>query len=267
MTIRNRLRTLDSRNVVARLEGSDPVLKSEHVIYMAHWDHFGIGEPVDGDSIYNGALDNASGTAGLLELARAFTRVDPPSRSILFLVVTAEEQGLLGSEYYSVAPLHPLAKTLAAINLDGLNLAGRTRDLTVIGLGASELDDYARQAAEEQDRVIRADPEPEKGYYYRSDHFNFAKQGVPALYAEGGVEYIGKPTQYGLEVRERYVAEDYHKPSDEPKPDWDLSGAVEDLRLLFSVGYRVAQASKMPEWRPGSEFRAVRERQLSAASR
>lgn len=264
MTIHNRLRTVDSRNVVARLEGSDPVLKDEYVIYTAHWDHFGIGQPIDGDSIYNGALDNASGTAGLVELARAFARLKPPpSRSILFLAVTAEEQGLLGSQYYSVDPLYPLARTLAAINLDGLNLTGRTSDLTVIGLGASELDDYAREAAEEQGRTIRPDPEPEKGYYYRSDHFNFARVGVPALYAEGGVEVIGKPAGYGLAARERYVAEDYHKPSDEVKPDWDLSGAVEDLRLLFLVGYRVAEAPRFPEWRPTSEFRAIRERQLA----
>lgn len=264
MTIHNRLRTVDSRNVVARLEGSDPVLKDEYVIYTAHWDHFGIGQAIDGDSIYNGALDNASGTAGLVELARAFARLKPsPSRSILFLAVTAEEQGLLGSQYYSMDPLYPLARTLAAINLDGLNLTGRTSDLTVIGLGASELDDYAREAAEEQGRTIRPDPEPEKGYYYRSDHFNFARVGVPALYAEGGVEVIGKPAGYGLAARERYVAEDYHKPSDEVKPDWDLAGAVEDLRLLFLVGYRVAEAPRFPEWRPTSEFRAIRERQLA----
>jgi Zn-dependent M28 family amino/carboxypeptidase len=264
MTIRNRLRTLDSRNVVAKLEGSDPVLKDEYVIYTAHWDHFGVGDPVDGDSIYNGALDNASGTAGLLEVARAFKRMaSPPSRSILFLAVTAEEQGLLGSQYYAVAPLYPLAKTLAAINLDGLNLEGRTRDVTVIGLGASELDDYAVGAAETQGRTIRPDPEPEKGYYYRSDHFNFAKVGVPALFLESGIEYVGKPADFGIKARERYVAEDYHKPSDEVKPLWDLAGAVEDLRLLFAIGLAVAEAPRFPGWRPGSEFRAVRERQLA----
>jgi Zn-dependent M28 family amino/carboxypeptidase len=264
MTIRNRLRTLDSRNVVARLEGSDPVLKDEYVIYTAHWDHFGVGDPVNGDSIYNGALDNASGAAGLLELARAFKRLPtPPSRSILFLAVTAEEQGLLGSQYYAVAPLYPLAKTLAAINLDGLNVEGRTRDVTVIGLGASELDDYVAGAAESQGRAIRPDPEPEKGYYYRSDHFNFAKVGVPALYAESGVDYVGKPGDFGIKARERYIAEDYHKPSDEVKPGWDLSGAVEDLQLLLSVGLSVAEAPRLPAWRPGSEFRVIRERQLA----
>jgi len=263
MTIKNRLRTVDSRNVVARLEGSDPARKNEYVIYTAHWDHFGVGDPVNGDSIYNGALDNASGTAALLSLARAFKALSaPPKRSILFLAVTAEEQGLVGSQYYSIAPLHPLSKTIADINIDGLNLAGQTRDLTVIGLGASELDDYIRDAASEQGRTLRPDPEPEKGYYYRSDHFNFAKQGVPALYTEAGVDYVGKPADYGMKVRERYVAEDYHKPSDEVKPGWDLSGAVDDLKLLFTVGVRVADAARYPEWRPGNEFRAIREKQL-----
>ncbi|MEO8450368.1 MAG: M28 family metallopeptidase [Gemmatimonadota bacterium] len=263
MTIKNKLRTVDSRNVVAKLEGSDPVQKDEYVVYDGHWDHFGVGTKINGDSIYNGALDNASGTAAVLALAHAFKALPtPPKRSILFLVVTAEEQGLLGSQYYSVTPLYSLAKTAADINIDGINVAGRTKDLTVIGLGASELDDLIRQAAEEQGRTIRPDPEPEKGYYYRSDHFNFAKQGVPALYVEAGVDFVGKPPEFGMKVREKYVAEDYHKPSDEVKPDWDLSGGVDDVRLLLAVGWRVANAAKFPEWRPGNEFRAIREKQL-----
>jgi Zn-dependent M28 family amino/carboxypeptidase len=263
MTIRNRLRTVDSRNVVAKLPGSDPAARDEYVVYTAHWDHFGIGDPVNGDSIYNGALDNASGTAALLELARGFKALaKAPRRSILFLAVTAEEQGLLGSQYYAVSPLYPLARTAANINIDGLNLIGRTRDVTVIGLGASELDDYTRDAAQLQGRTIRPDPEPEKGYYYRSDHFNFAKQGVPALYAEGGIEVIGQPADYGLKMRERYVADDYHKPSDDVKADWVLDGAVEDIRLYLTVGYWVAEAATLPAWRPGSEFKAVRDRQL-----
>ncbi len=263
MTIKNGLRTIQSRNMVAKITGSDPKLKDEYIVYTAHWDHFGIGDKVNGDSIYNGALDNASGTAGMLQIARAFKALPtPPKRSILFLAVTAEEQGLLGSQYYSVTPLYPLAKTLANINIDGLNLSGRTKDLTVIGLGASELDDYIRDAAALQSRAIRPDPESEKGYYYRSDHFNFAKQGVPALYAEGGVDYIGQPADYGIKAREQYVAEDYHKPSDQVKPFWKLDGAVEDLRLLLTVGYWVAEADRFPEWRPGNEFRAAREKQL-----
>jgi Zn-dependent M28 family amino/carboxypeptidase len=261
--ITNKLRTLDSRNVAAKLEGSDPKLKDEYVVYTAHWDHLGIGPEVKGDKIYNGALDNASGTAGLLEIARAFTQAKPaPKRSILFLAVTAEEQGLLGSQFYSVSPIYPLAKTLANMNIDGMNLHGRTKDVTVIGMGASDLDDYLKAAAAEQGRTLKPDPESEKGFYYRSDHFNFAKQGVPALYIDDGTEFIGKPADFGMKVRERYNKESYHAPSDDVKPDWDLSGAAEDAQLFFVVGYRVANAAKYPEWKPGNEFRAVREKQL-----
>jgi Zn-dependent M28 family amino/carboxypeptidase len=263
MTIRNTLRRVDSQNVVARLEGSDPAARDEHVVFTAHWDHFGVGEPINGDRIYNGARDNATGTAALLEMARAFTRLPkPPRRSILFLSVTAEEQGLLGSEYYAAQPLYPLAKTLADINMDALNVTGRTKDLVVIGLGASQLDDYARDAAKEQGRTLKPDAEPEKGFYYRSDHFNFAKVGVPALNTDEGVDFVGRPASFGIEVRERYTNERYHKPSDEVTPDWDLSGLAEDVQLLFAVGYRVAQADPYPAWSPGNEFKAIRDAQL-----
>ena len=261
--VRNTMRTLDSRNVVARLEGSDPALKDEHVVYTAHWDHLGIGTAVNGDTIYNGALDNASGVAQLLEIAQAFAQAQPrPKRSVLFLMVTAEEQGLLGSQHYSVSPLYPLARTLANINIDGVNQWGRTKDITVIGMGASDLDDYLRDAATEQGRTLRADPEPEKGFYYRSDHFNFAKQGVPALYTDTGVEFVGKPAEYSQQKRDEYTNNDYHAPSDEVKPDWDLAGAIEDGQLLYAVGYRVANADKFPEWKPGNEFRAKREEMM-----
>jgi Zn-dependent M28 family amino/carboxypeptidase len=263
MTIHNKLRAVESRNVLAKLEGSDPALKDEYVVYSAHWDHFGIGEPVNGDKIYHGALDNASGVASILEIAKAFTAVKPaPKRSILFLAVTAEEQGLLGSQYYSITPMYPLAKTLANINIDGINQWGRTKDITVVGLGASDLDDYLRDAAAEQSRTLRPDPEPEKGFYYRSDHFNFAKQGVPALDPDSGIEFIGKAPEYGKQKRDEYTKNDYHKPSDTVKPDWDLSGAVEDNELLFAVGYRVANADKFPDWKPGNEFKAKREAML-----
>jgi Zn-dependent M28 family amino/carboxypeptidase len=266
MTIMNTLRTIDSQNVVAKLEGSDPALKDEYVIYTAHWDHLGVGPEINGDRIYNGAKDNAIGTAALLELARAFTKVSPaPKRSVLFLSVTAEEQGLLGSQYYAVTPIYPLKKTLANINMDGLNVHGRTKDLTLVGYGASDLDDYASAAAAEQGRIIRPDPETEKGFYYRSDHFNFAKQGVPALDPDEGTDFVGKPAEYGKQVRDDYTEHDYHKPSDVIKADWDLSGAVEDLQVLFAVGYRVAQADKYPEWKPGNEFKATREAMLKAA--
>jgi Zn-dependent M28 family amino/carboxypeptidase len=265
MSIANKTRTMASKNVLAKLEGSDPALKDEYVIYTAHWDHFGVGDPVDGDDIYNGALDNASGTAQVLEIARAFTQVQPkPKRSLLFLLVTAEEQGLLGSAYYAEFPVYPLAKTVAVINVDTVNAWGRTKDLTVIGLGASQLDDYLRAAATEQGRVLRPDPESEKGFYYRSDHFNFAKKGVPALYTDAGVDYEGKDPNYGRQKRDEYTNRDYHSPSDEVKDDWDLTGAVEDARLLMAVGYRVANASQWPEWTPGNEFRAAREQMLRA---
>ena len=268
MSIHNTLRTIDSQNVVARLEGSDPALKDEYVVYTAHWDHLGIGPEVNGDRIYNGAKDNAIGVAGLLEIARAFTQVmPPPKRSILFLSVTAEEQGLLGSQYYSVTPIYPLARTLANINMDGLNVHGRTKDLTLIGYGASDLDDYVREAAAEQGRVIRPDPESEKGFYYRSDHFNFAKQGVPALDPDEGIEFVGKPAEYGQKVRDDYTEHDYHKPTDVIKPDWDLAGAVEDLKVFFGVGYRVAQAAKFPDWKPGNEFKATRDALLNTEHR
>jgi Zn-dependent M28 family amino/carboxypeptidase len=244
--------------------GNDPALKDEYIVYTAHWDHLGVGPDVNGDRIYNGAKDNAIGVAGLLELARAFTKVSPaPKRSILFLSVTAEEQGLLGSQYYSVTPIYPLRKTLANINMDGLNVHGRTKDLTLIGYGASDLDNYASAAAAEQGRVIRPDPETEKGFYYRSDHFNFAKQGVPALDPDEGTDFVGKPPEYGTQVRDDYTEHDYHKPTDVVKPDWDLSGAADDLKVFFAVGYRVAQADTYPEWKPGNEFKATRERMLN----
>jgi Zn-dependent M28 family amino/carboxypeptidase len=257
-------RTIQSRNVIAKLPGSDPALKNEYVVFSAHWDHLGIGDPKNGDKIYNGASDNASGTATLLEVARVMKRITPaPKRTVLFLAVTAEEQGLLGSQYYGQFPLYPLEKTLADINLDdNLPLWGRTKDVIVIGLGASDLDDYLRAGADEQGRVLVPDAEPEKGFYYRSDHFNFAKVGVPALDTDDGLDYIGKPADFGKKKKDEYTANDYHSPSDEVKPDWDLTGLGEEGKLLMAVGYRVAQADKFPEWKAGNEFKAVRERAL-----
>jgi Zn-dependent M28 family amino/carboxypeptidase len=261
--LRNTMRTIQSKNVLAKLEGSDAQLRDEYVVYTAHWDHLGKGEAVEGDDIYNGALDNASGVAQLLEIARGFTTVQPrPKRSILFLMVGAEEQGLLGSQYYAEHPIYPLAKTLAAINIDGVNQWGRTKDITVIGIGASDLDDYLREAATEQGRTLRPDPESEKGFYYRSDHFNFAKQGVPALYGDTGIDFVGKPAEYSQQKRDEYTNRDYHAPSDEIKPDWDLTGAADDAQLLFMVGYRVANAATFPEWKPGNEFKATRDAML-----
>ncbi len=264
VTLTQQIRTLDSQNVVAKLTGSDRDLTTEFVVYTAHWDHFGVGTPgPDGDTIYNGASDNASGTATMLEIARAFKALPvAPKRTIVFVAVTAEEQGLLGSEYYARFPLYPLNRTLANVNIDGMNLWGRTSDVTVIGKGASDLDDYLEAAAKEQGRTLIADPESEKGFYYRSDHFNFAKAGVPALFIDDGTTFINKPAGYGKQKRDEYTARDYHKPSDQVKPDWDLSGLAEDGKLYFVVGYRVAQAATYPEWKAGNEFRAVRDKML-----
>jgi Zn-dependent M28 family amino/carboxypeptidase len=261
--IRSTLREVDSQNVVARLDGSDAKLRDESIIYSAHWDHLGKDEKLQGDQIFNGALDNASGVGSLLELAKAFAQLNPPpKRSILFLSVTAEEKGLLGAKHYAENPLYPLAKTVANINMDGINQWGRTRDIVVVGLGNSTLEDDLKEAAQTQGRVIMPDPEPEKGFYYRSDHFELALKGVPALYVDSGTDYVGKTAEYGQQKRDEYTHQDYHKVSDEIKPDWDLSGAVEDLQLLFLVGFRVAQAERIPEWKPGAEFKARREEML-----
>jgi len=261
--IENTRRKIDSHNVVAKLEGSDSTLKDQYVIYTAHWDHLGRDPELKGDQIYNGAADNASGSAGLIEIARAFSELSPaPKRSILFLSVTAEEQGLLGTEYYAENPLYPLKNTLADINMDVLNTWGRTKDLTLIGLGNSTLDDTTTEVLNAHDRTVGGDPDPGKGSFYRSDHFEFAKQGVPALDPDPGTEYIGKPAGYGKEKRDYYTEHDYHKPSDEVKPDWDLSGAVDDLRIFFEVGDRVAQAVTFPSWKPGTEFKAKRDEMM-----
>ncbi len=266
MTLKSTLRKIDSRNVVGKLEGSDPKLKDEYVIYTSHWDHYGIGPEIDGDKIYNGAQDNATGIGGMIEIARAFKKLPaPPRRSILFLAVTAEEQGLLGSDYYARNPVYPLARTVAVVNMDSLNVYGKTRDISITGYGNSDLDDYAREVLVEQGREVRPDPTPEKGSYYRSDHFPFAKQGVPALASGGGIEYIGKPPGYGEQIREEYTTNHYHKPSDEVRPDWDMSGAVQDLQFYWMVAYRVAQADRYPQWKPGTEFKATREAQLREA--
>lgn len=263
LSVKNTLRTIDSANVIAKLGGSDPKVKDQYVIYVAHWDHLGKDTTLPGDQIFNGAVDNATGIAGLLELAEGFTKLPtPPRRSLLFMAVTAEEQGLLGSRYYAENPLYPLTKTVAVINMDAMNVLGRTKDVTIIGMGNSTLDDVAQAVASEQGRAVRPDPEPEKGSFYRSDHFNFAKQGVPALYLDGGIDYVGRPEGWGLQMIDKFTQENYHKPSDEVKPDWDLSGLVEDLQLLFQVGYRVANEDKYPEWKPGTEFKAKREQML-----
>ena len=264
LTLRNTIDRSISHNVLGVLRGTGRA--EEYVIYMAHWDHLGMDQSLSGDQIYNGAEDNASGTAGLLQLAEAFASLEtPPSRSLLFLAVTAEEQGLLGSSHYASNPVYPPEKTVAVINMDGLDLLGPMRDISVVGYGNSELDDYLAEAAKIQGRVIRPDAEPEAGYYYRSDHFNFAKVGIPALYPDAGLDHVEHGEQWTNEQRDDYRANRYHKPADEFNPNWDLSGAVLDLRLFFRVGYRVASESTFPNWREGTEFRAKRDSMMAGA--
>lgn len=256
-SVTNKWREISSRNVLGKLEGSDPKLKDELIIYTAHWDHLGRNPNLQGDQIYNGAVDNASGTAALLDLAEAFTKTRP-KRTVLFLSVTAEEKGLLGAKYYATQPLYPLERTIANINIDGVNVWGRTRDLGLVGVGQSTLEDMLKKFVEANGRKLLPEAEPEKGYYFRSDHFEFAKVGVPALYTDEGIDYIGKPSDFGKKKRAEYIENDYHKVTDQIKPDWDLSGAVEDIRLLFQVGDALAQGGERPQWKPSSEFKNLR---------
>ncbi|MCH9016124.1 MAG: M28 family peptidase, partial [Gemmatimonadetes bacterium] len=245
-------------NVLGLLRGSER--PDEIVVYMAHWDHLGNDESIDGDGLYNGAADNATGTAAILEIAGAFVSLpQPPKRSILFLAVTAEEQGLLGSAYYGENPVYPKSNTVAAINIDGVNLYGEMNDITIVGMGNSELDDYVTEAAAAQGRVVRPDPEPEKGYFYRSDHFSFAKQGIPALYTDNGIDHVEHGVEWTLERMAEYRAERYHQPTDEFDPNWDVAGALQDIRLLFRVGYRLSNESAFPNWNEGTEFRVLRD--------
>lgn len=261
LTLTNQIKKSVSNNVLALWPGTDR--KDEYIIYTAHWDHLGIGEAVNGDSIYNGAADNASGTAALLEIARAFTKLKTkPSRSILFLAVTAEEQGLLGSEFYTTHPVYPVNKTIADINMDVLQPFGKMKDIIVVGKGQSELDEYAEVAAKKQNRYTRGEPDPSGGWYFRSDHFKFAKVGIPSLYVEGGSVSIEHGEKWGEAQKKDYNEKRYHAPADEYAPSWDLSGILDDLRLLFDVGYTLSNDGKFPGWKTGSEFKAAREQSL-----
>ncbi len=250
-----------SYNVIGKITGSKR--PDEVVVYSAHWDHLGIGRPdASGDSIYNGALDNATGTAGLLELARAFKSLKTkPERTIVFLSVTSEEQGLLGSKYYAENPVYPANKTAANINMDGLNRFGKTKDIIVIGEGQSDLEDYLKEEVEKKGGYISFDTHPEAGSYYRSDHFNFAKVGIPALYTSSGIDVIGKGKEYGQKIEDDYTAHNYHQPSDNYNAaTWTMEGAISDLQLLFLVGKRIASEGKWPAWKPSSEFKAIRDK-------
>ena len=261
--IKQQIRSFKSHNVIGKLEGDDPKLRDEYIIYTAHWDHLGRHPELQGDQIFNGAIDNASGVASVLQLAAAFTKLNPPTkRSLLFMATTAEEAGLLGAKYYAEHPLYPLEKTLADINIDGINPWGKTHDLEDVTNGNSTLDDLLGQAAARQGRVMKPNSEPEKGGFYRIDSFEFAKAGVPVLHAARGIEIIGKPPGYGKQKRDEFVAKHYHQPSDEVDPNWDLSGAVQDIQLLFEVCYQVANGDKFPEWKAGSEFKSKRDAML-----
>lgn len=263
--IKTRSRTIESSNVVARVSGSG-ARAGEWIVYSAHWDHLGVGKPADNDSIYNGALDNASGVAGVVEVARAFaTHKRSLGRSVLFLFTTGEESGLLGATHYTHHPLYPLEKTIAEINIDGLNVWGLTEDMVVVGYGQSDLEQTLADVLAPLGRRIAPDSEPEKGYYYRSDHFPFAKKGVPALYADSGVEYRDRPAGWGLERRKEYVAQRYHKPQDEFEATWDLSGAAEDMEALFRVGLTLANSEHTPQWSEKSEFRRAREAMMNGS--
>ena len=261
-TVENALRMVDSRNVVALVPGSDPERKTEHVIYNAHWDHLGVDERLAGDRIFNGAADNAAGVAMLLEIARAFSSGPAPRRSVLFLSVTAEEKGLLGARHYARQPLHPLEKALGVINMDGANQFGPTRDIEIVGLGSTTMDAIATELAGTQGRTVRAESNPERGTYFRSDHFEFAKVGVPGFYAKAGRDFIGQPPDFAERKVNEYIARHYHQPSDEVKPDWTFGGAAQDAALLTELGRRVASGDRWPEWSPGSPFRDRREQML-----
>ena len=258
--IKQQIHSFKSHNVIGKLEGDDPKLRDEYIIYTAHWDHLGRHPELQGDQIFNGAIDNASGVASGIQLAAAFKKLNPPpKRSVLFMATTAEEAGLLGAKYYAEHPLYPLEKTLADINIDTVNPWGKTHDIEDISDSNSTLDDLLAAAAKRDGRVMTPNSQPEKGGFYRADHFEFSKRAVPSLYTGSGKDFPDKPANFGQQKKDDYTAHHYHQVSDEVDPNWDLSGAVQDVQLLFEVGYQVANGDKFPEWKPGSEFKAKRD--------
>jgi len=260
--IKQQVRSFKSHNVIGKLEGSDPKLNGEYIIYTAHWDHLGRHPELQGDQIFNGAIDNASGVASVIELAAAFMKINPPpKRSVLFMATTAEEAGLLGAKFYAEHPLYPLQKTLADINLDSMNVWGKARDIEDLSLGFSTLDDLLAAAAKQQGRTAIPDSRPDKGKIYRADNFEFSKVGLPSLYIGKGEHLLSRPETAPLRSDE-FDSTDYHQVTDEVHPDWDLSGAVQDVQLVFEVGYEVANGDKFPEWKPRSEFKAKRDSML-----
>jgi Zn-dependent M28 family amino/carboxypeptidase len=256
-----------SANVLGLIRGSDPELKGEVVVYTAHHDHLGIGTPnEDGDSIYNGAMDNATGVAQVMAIAKAIKALpEPPRRSVLINLVGAEEQGLLGSEYFAANPTFPPGKIAANLNYDGGNIWGHTHDVTFVGLGKSTIDEIARLIAREQGRVVKPDQFADKGYFYRSDQFSFAKIGVPAMYLDTGTDFVDRPPEWGREQQNHYTEVNYHQPTDEYDPSWNLDGMIEDALLGYWTGLAIANADEMPTWTPGDEFEAARIEALKAS--
>lgn len=257
-SLSNKYKRDQSDNIIAYIEGGKN--PEEYVLYSAHWDHIGVGTPVEGDSIYNGALDNASGTAIALSIAKNLTEQEnAPDRSILFTFVTAEEQGLLGSEYYALNPTVPINQVVANINIDGCNPNGPMKDFQIVGFGHSEMDQIAEEELKKQNRYVLPDQEPEKGYFFRSDHFNFAKVGIPALFGEGGYDHIDHGKEYGKQKKAEYTAKNYHAPSDEyDSESWDMGGVIQDAQLYYNIGWRLANSEEWPQWKPGSEFRRIK---------
>jgi Zn-dependent M28 family amino/carboxypeptidase len=255
-------KTIVSKNVVGIVPGTERA--DEYVLYTSHWDHLGVG-PADanGDKIYNGASDNATGTAALVELGRAFAKGPKPKRTVIFNAVTAEEKGLLGSEYYAANPLYPLGKTAININMDGLSLLGATRDVVAIGQGSSEVDKYMEAAVKANGQVVSPDPRPEAGSFYRSDQFSLVKRGVPAMYAKGGQDLVNGGRVAGKAAADDYIAKRYHQPDDEFSPGWNYDGALKDLQLQYAVGRALADSGDWPAWNEGAEFKAARDASAS----
>jgi Zn-dependent M28 family amino/carboxypeptidase len=258
IAFRNTVENLRSENVVGVVRGADPRLRDQYVVFTAHWDHFGIGPAVRGDSIYNGALDNASGTADLLAVARVAAAGAPTNRSLMFVFVTAEESGLLGSAYFAENPTVPIDKIVANINVDGGNLLGRTRDLRVLGDTKSSLGPALARFVQPRRMRLTPDEHPERGYFYRSDHFSFAKAGVPAVSIGAGTDFVGRPREWGVQQLEDYTAHRYHQPSDAYRPDFDLTGAVQLSEIVLGFGRWLANSPTVPTWNADAEFRAVR---------
>jgi Zn-dependent M28 family amino/carboxypeptidase len=255
MHVESRIRPLSSRNVVGVIPGSDPKLKDEVVLFSAHWDHFGIGESVNGDNIYNGAIDNATGCATVLELARVWGALpQKPKRSAVFLFVTAEEAGLLGSAYYGTHPLVPLARTAIDLNYDALYPFGKAADVVITGAERTTVFPLAQQLAKRVGLAISEDVQPEAGHYFRSDHFSLSKVGVPAFTIEHATEFAGKPAGYGRQMYQEYNSSHYHQPSDEFRENWDFTALQQAAEYGFLLGKDIANQDKLPDWRSGQEF-------------